>query len=114
MVVAKKQHIKLWTAAPHLEMRNGKRACGKSIGPLLECGSFDLQKLASLQTTTSTALLKVVRGGLSKVRAAVGGLGEKWSCQRQGACTSGSIMAQGVVRAVSFFLYPKKFADTGR
>ena len=36
MSIAKKQHIKLgylWTAALHLEMRDGKRACERSIGP---------------------------------------------------------------------------------
>ena len=54
MSVAKKQHIKLghlWTYALDLEMRDGKRACERSIGPPLKCGSFVLQKLASLQTT---------------------------------------------------------------
>ena len=49
MSVAKKQHIMLgylWTAALDLEMRDGKRACERSIGPPRKCGSFDLQKLA--------------------------------------------------------------------
>ena len=76
MSVAKKQHIKLghlWTTALDLEMRDGKRACERSVGPPLKCGSFDLQKLASLQTT-GAALFKVDRDGLAKVRfAAVGG-----------------------------------------
>ena len=60
MSIAKKQHIKLgylWTAALDLEMRDGKRACERSIGPPRKCGSFDLRKLASLQTT-GAALFK--------------------------------------------------------
>ena len=59
MSIAKKQHKLgyLWTAASDLEMRDGKRACERSIGPPRKCGSFDLRKLASLQTT-GAALLK--------------------------------------------------------
>ena len=60
MSTAKQHHIKLghsWTAALDLEMRDGRMACERGIGPPLKCGSFDLQKLANVQTT-GVALFK--------------------------------------------------------
>ena len=70
MSIAKKQHIKLgclWTAALDLEMRDGKRACERSIGPPRKCGSFDLRKMASLQTTVRRCS-KVDQDGLAAMR----------------------------------------------
>ena len=49
--VVKNQHIRLghpWTDALDLEMREGKRACDRGIGPPQKCGAFDMQKLANL------------------------------------------------------------------
>ena len=58
MSTTKKHHINHpWTAALDLEMRDGRRACERGIGPPLKCGSLDLQKLANVQTT-GVALFK--------------------------------------------------------
>ena len=49
--VVKNQHIRLghpWTDALDLEMKEGKRACDRGIGPPQKCGAFDMQKLALL------------------------------------------------------------------
>ena len=49
--VVKNQHIRLghpWTDALDLEMKEGKRACDRGIGPPQKCGAFDMQKLANL------------------------------------------------------------------
>ena len=47
----KNQHIRLghpWTNALDLELKEGKRACERGIGPPQKCGAFDMQKLANL------------------------------------------------------------------
>ena len=49
--VVKNQHIRLghtWSNALDLELREGKRACERSIGPPQKCGAQDMQKLADL------------------------------------------------------------------
>ena len=49
--VVKNQHILLgfpWLDALDLEMREGKRACERGIGPPQKCGAFDMKKLADL------------------------------------------------------------------
>ena len=37
-----------WTNALDLELKEGKRACERGIGPPQKCGAFDMQKLANL------------------------------------------------------------------
>ena len=47
----KNQHIWLgnnWSDALDLELREGKRACERGIGPPRKCGALDMQKLADL------------------------------------------------------------------
>ena len=47
----KNQHIRLghpWSDALDLELREGKRACERGIGPPRKCGALDMQKLADL------------------------------------------------------------------
>ena len=45
----KNQHIRLghpWSDTLDLELREGKRACERGIGPPQKCGALDMQKLA--------------------------------------------------------------------
>ena len=54
MSAAKKEHVKMGfsrTGALDLELRDGRRACERGMGPPRKCGAFDLQKLAEVPTT---------------------------------------------------------------
>ena len=67
--------------SPHsvldLELREGKRACERSLGPLQKCGAFDMQKLADLSIACDP-LCPESNG--KELCAAVGGQCARSSC----------------------------------
>ena len=53
MSAVKKQHVRLghpWSDALDLELRDGKRACERGIGPPVKCGAFEHAEAGGIET----------------------------------------------------------------
>ena len=81
----KNQHIRLgfpWSDALDLELKEGKKACERGIGPPQKCGASDMQKLADLTCPSRVIryVQKVQCGRGKELYAAAGGRCARSSC----------------------------------
>ena len=111
----KNQHIRLghpWTDALDLKLKEGKRACERSIGPPQKCGAFNMQKLANLTISGDPLCHSWDLCGHGKAHCVVvGGQCERSSCLPPGVCRLPFLGGQGCGRCV--FDLPVSKTDPG-